>query len=125
LTVLAGVLVALASSGLFAMLSLTVTERTREIGIRAALGATPRALVWMVVRRALSQIGLGALLGLPLAAYFVSTAVGDAAASPLLAVGIALGLAAAIVAVIATVSCAVPARRVLAIEASIAMRSEV
>jgi ABC-type antimicrobial peptide transport system permease subunit len=79
----------------------------------------------MVVRRALSQIGLGALLGLPLAAYFVSTVVGDAAASPLLAVGIALGLAAAIVAVIATVSCAVPARRVLAIEASIAMRSEV
>lgn len=125
LTVLAGVLVALAASGLFAMLSLTVTERTREIGIRAALGATPRALVWTVLRRSLWQIGLGALIGLPLAAYFVSSAVGDSGASTLLALLIAIGVAAGIVAVIAIISCAVPVRRVLAIEASIAMRAEV
>jgi len=124
LSVLAFVLVALAASGLFAMLSLTVTERTREIGIRAALGASPRVLVWTVLRRSLLQIGLGAALGLPLAAYFVSTVVGESAASPLWALLIATGLAFGIVLLVAAVSCAVPMRRVLAIEASIAMRAE-
>ncbi|MCC7004279.1 MAG: ABC transporter permease [Gemmatimonadaceae bacterium] len=124
LTALALVLVALAASGLFAMLSLTVTERTRELGIRAALGASPRTLVWTVLRRSVRQIGLGAALGLPLAAYFVSTVVGESSASPLWALLIATGVACGIVLIVAAVSCAVPMRRVLAIEASIAMRAE-
>ena len=76
LMLLAAVLVALATSGLFAMLSLSVSERTREIGIRAALGATRQVLVQTILRRSLTQIGIGALIGIPFVAYVnVSVAV--------------------------------------------------
>lgn len=71
LAVLVGVLVAMATSGLHAILSLAVTERTREIGIRAALGASRRALLVTILKRSLVQIGLGAAIGLPIAARFV------------------------------------------------------
>ena len=71
LLVLVGVLIALATSGLYAMLSLSVTERTREIGIRAALGASRRALLGTILKRSVVQIGLGAAIGLPIAARSV------------------------------------------------------
>ena len=56
--------IALATSGLYAMLSLSVSERTREIGIRAALGASRRALLMTILKRSLVQIGVGAAIGL-------------------------------------------------------------
>jgi putative ABC transport system permease protein len=126
LVVLVGVLIALATSGLYAMLSLSVSERTREIGIRAALGAPRRALLFTILRRSLIQVGVGALIGLPLAARFTfeltSTPAGGASA--LQAVFAALGLSAAIVVLVGLVSCLVPTRRILAIQASEAMRAD-
>ncbi len=128
LTVLVGVLIALATSGLYAMLSLSVTERTRELGIRAALGAPRRSLLMTILRRSLVQIGLGAAIGLPIATRFVyevsSTPEGGVAPRQVDAVLYALGLAAAIVGFVGLCSCLVPTRRVLAIEASEAMRAE-
>lgn len=126
LLVLVGVLVALAASGLYAMLSLSVSERTREIGIRSALGSSARALVTTILRRSLVQIGVGALIGLPFAARFVFELGNDAgdstsAAGSLLS---AVGLAGIIVLVVGLIACLVPTRRVLAIEASEAMRAE-
>jgi putative ABC transport system permease protein len=126
LMVLAAVLVAMATSGLYAMLSLAVSERTREIGIRAALGASRGALLMAILRRPLVQIGLGAAIGLPLAARFVfelpATAAGGG--SLVQSVAVALGLALGIVLLVGLGSCLVPTRRILAIEASEAMRAE-
>lgn len=126
LVVLVGVLVALATSGLYAMLSLSVSERTREIGIRAALGAPRLALLLTILRRSLVQVGIGALIGLPLAARFTfeltSSPVGGG--SVLRALLSALGLSAGIVVLVGLVSCLVPTRRILAIEASEAMRAD-
>lgn len=127
LVVLACVLVALATSGLYAMLSLSVSERTREIGIRAALGASRRALLTTILRRSLVQIGIGALIGLPISARVVFEVTGTPNTGGSLAgsMVIALGLSASIVLFVGLSSCLVPTRRILAIEASEAMRADV
>lgn len=57
----------LASVGLYGVMALTVTRRTRELGLRTALGASRGALVWMVMREALGLLGLGLGMGIPCA----------------------------------------------------------
>ena len=125
LVVLVGVLIALATSGLYAMLSLSVSERTREIGIRAALGASRHALLITILKRSLVQIGLGAVIGLPIAARFVFELTGtpDGGGSASESMAVALGLATAIVALVGLSSCLVPTRRILAVQASEAMHT--
>lgn len=126
LLVLVGVLIALATSALYAMLSLSVSERTREIGIRAALGASRRALLMTILKRSLVQIGLGAVIGLPIAARFVfeltGTPGGGGSVSQSMAV--ALGLSMGIVLAVGLGACLVPTRRILAIQAREAMHAD-
>ena len=120
LLVLVGVLIALATSALFAMLSLSVSERTREIGIRAALGASRRALLGTIMRRSLLQIGLGAAIGLPVAARFVFELTGapDGGGSVSQSMAVTLGVSMGIVLLVGLGSCLVPTQRILAIEAN-------
>jgi predicted permease len=68
--ILVGVLLSLAASALYAIMSFTVAQRTREIGIRIALGADRLRVVGDVATRALMQIGVGVLLGMPIALIF-------------------------------------------------------
>jgi ABC-type antimicrobial peptide transport system permease subunit len=58
----------LAAIGLFGVLSHAVGLRTREIGVRLAIGATPRQMLAMVIGEGLVQAGLGLVLGLGLTA---------------------------------------------------------
>jgi predicted permease len=57
----------LACLGLYGTISYGVARRITELGVRMALGADRGAVAWMVVREALTLVGLGAVLGLPLA----------------------------------------------------------
>jgi predicted permease len=57
----------LAIVGLYGVMAYTVARRTREIGIRVALGALGKDVVWMVMREALLLIGIGVVIGLPAA----------------------------------------------------------
>lgn len=57
----------LAVIGLFGVISYSVSRRTREIGVRMAIGASPRAVVGMVLRQGVGLAGLGVALGLTLA----------------------------------------------------------
>lgn len=68
LTELFGLLaLVLASIGIYGVTAYNVVHRTSEIGIRMALGADRGKVVWMVLRGALTQIGIGLAIGLPLA----------------------------------------------------------
>jgi len=53
----------LAIIGVYGMMAYSVAQRTREVGIRVALGASPRGIVWLCLRRGLSRIGVGVLIG--------------------------------------------------------------
>ena len=64
LGVFAGVAVVLAVSGIYGVLSYVVAQRTREFGIRTALGSTPRTTLTLVTREGLALIAIGVVLGL-------------------------------------------------------------
>ncbi|MGE3345076.1 MAG: FtsX-like permease family protein, partial [Vicinamibacterales bacterium] len=123
-TLLVGVLLALAASALFAIMSFTIAERTREFGIRMALGADRRRIVLQVARRALIQIGLGVLIGLPLAGsiFFEMQEQSTTAPSASLAVGLALAQGLVIMLLVAFAACLGPTRRALRISPVEALR---
>jgi ABC-type antimicrobial peptide transport system permease subunit len=58
---------ALAAIGVYGLLAYTVARRTNEIGIRLALGAMRHEVLWMVIRRALTLLGMGVAIGIPAA----------------------------------------------------------
>jgi putative ABC transport system permease protein len=113
----------LATAGVYSMMSFTVAQRTREIGIRAALGANPARVVGDVFRRGLLQVGAGTALGL---------GVGFAASDGPFALSNGVfhdgpGVMAAIaVLIVATgaVACGIPLQRALRIQPTEALRAE-
>jgi predicted permease len=68
---LVGLLLVLAASGIYAIMSFAVAERTREIGIRTALGAHRSRIAFTVLRRALAQLAVGLFVGMPVARLFI------------------------------------------------------
>lgn len=117
------VAVALGMLGVYGLMTYTVTQRTREIGIRMALGAREAQVAAMVVRRAIALTAAGLGLGLALAmaaARWLSTLLfGVTAADPVALVGTCVLLAAAAVA-----ASYAPARRAARVDPAMALRSE-
>ena len=62
-TAFALIALVLSAVGLYAVTAYSVTQRTQEIGVRMALGAEPRSIRWLILRRALLQVGIGLTLG--------------------------------------------------------------
>ncbi|MGE3277618.1 MAG: ABC transporter permease [Vicinamibacterales bacterium] len=124
--ILVGVLLSLATSALYAILSLVVSRRTREIGIRVALGASRREIARDVSLRAVAQISVGVLLGLPLAGalcYEFLELTGSNHALPG-AVTLALALGVMVMVLVATTACTVPTLRALRITPTDALRQD-
>jgi ABC-type lipoprotein release transport system permease subunit len=109
----------LSAAGIYALMSFTVAQRTREIGIRTALGAQPRRVLVNVFSRAMWQVAAGVLVGSLLSgAVFVAIGLDLSSAAPLLlTVGAIMGLAGLLAAF-------GPARRVLRIQAIEALRAD-
>jgi putative ABC transport system permease protein len=62
--IFAGIAILLAATGLYGVVAYAVTQRTREIGIRRALGAERGAIVWLVLRHTLTIVGVALCVGL-------------------------------------------------------------
>lgn len=104
----------LVTAGLYGVLSFGVSQRRREIGVRAALGATPGDLVVMVLKQGMTVTVIGLAIGLG-----GSIVTSRAMASVLFGVealdGAAVILTAAVVLVVAAASCFLPGRRAAAV----------
>ena len=113
----------LAGLGLYGVLAYSVTQRTREIGVRMALGARPGQALALVARESAAVVGVGLFLGLAgalaTARLFASLLFEVAPADPLALLAALLVLGA--VALLATL---VPARRAALVDPAIALRAE-
>jgi predicted permease len=113
----------LAVVGVYGVKSYVVSQRTREIGIRIAVGAEPRDVLWMVLKDGARLTGIGVALGLPLAGLAglgLSRLLYEI--SPLDPV--AFGLAPLLLAAAAFVACWLPARRATRVVPVTALRAE-
>ncbi len=113
----------LAAIGLYGLLAFNVERRTREIGVRVALGATPRHAFLLVLRQTMALVGMGALLGVPLA-----LAGGHALRSLLFEIGPfdpwVLAGPPVVLAMVAVAATLAPAKRAAGLDPMVAFRSE-
>jgi len=113
----------LAAVGLYGLMSYTVARRTREIGIRIALGAERTAVVWLVLREVALLIGIGLAIGVPaalgLSRLVASQLFGLSARDPL-----TLVVAVIVLASVGAAAGYLPARRAAAVEPVRALRYE-
>ena len=114
---------ALASVGLYGVMALTVTQRTRELGIRMALGAERANIFKLVLGQGMSLMAIGIAIGL-----IGAVAAGRALMSLLYNVG-AVDAGAVLIAVfsllaVALIACCVPARRATRVDPIVALRTE-
>jgi putative ABC transport system permease protein len=110
----------LSAAALFALMSVAVARRTREIGIRLAVGASPRALLAALFQRAALQIAAGIIAGNLLVLALMSVIVEEVSVVPTALPMLAASL---IMVTVGIAACFVPARRALAVQPKEALSS--
>lgn len=118
---LAGLL--LAATGIYGVLSGSVSERTREIGVRAALGASPASILTLVLRQGMTLATIGAVIGfvgaLASSRALATLLFGVSDRDPVTYIGVTAGLLA-----VAAIACWIPARRAAHVDPAITLRAE-
>jgi putative ABC transport system permease protein len=119
----AAVALLLATAGVYATMSFFVSQRTRELGLRVALGAEPAALVGMIVRQGALLAVMGGVVGVALGAIaarvLAHALYGVSAREPLVYV-----VASLVLIIAATLASYGPARRASAVDPMIALRAD-
>ena len=116
MTFVVAIIVGLSAGGIYALTSFTVSQRTREIGIRAALGADPRRIVLTIFSRAVAQIGLGVLIGGVV--FGLATGIRTVQGAGM------IGATVALMAGVGLLACVLPAIRALRIQPTEALRAD-
>ncbi len=123
LTLFAAFALLLASLGIYSVVAFGVVERTREIGVRMALGAEPSGVLRLVVRQALIPVAVGLVAGLGIAfgvgGFLQSLLFGISAADPL-----TFGIVTLLLLGVAALASYLPARRASYMDPVIALREE-
>jgi len=123
LVAFAGLAVALAAVGIYGVMSYLVTQSTREIGVRIALGAQPRRVFGVVTRHGMLLAGLGAIVGvagsLALTRLLRSQLYGVTPTDAL-----TLGEVTGLLLLVALAACVIPARRATRVDPMVALRYE-
>ena len=121
--VLAAIGLLLSAIGVYGVIAYSVTQRTQEIGVRMAIGASRWDVSWMFLRRGLIQLGIALAIGLPGA-----LAIGIVAQLRLVEVEptdpITLLGVTAVLTIVSLVACLVPARKAARVDPITALRSE-
>jgi hypothetical protein len=125
LAVVGGIALILSTAGVYSLMAFTVARRTREIGIRSALGAAPRGVVRAIFSRAFAQIGLGILAGSLPGSLLVARGAPEVAQGGGLAVGITAFFAVAVFMIgVGLLAAWIPAVRALRIQPTEALRTD-
>jgi len=123
LSLFAGVALLIAAIGIYAVLAYSVSQRTREIGLRLALGATPRRVLELIVSEGMRVVLLGLVIGLAggiaLGRTVQSLVYGVGVRDPKVYLVVATTLTA-----VALAACFIPARRAAAVDPMVALRED-
>jgi predicted permease len=117
------VALALAAIGIYGVLAYLVTERTREIGIRVALGARPNDVLGLVLREGMRPVAAGACAGTA-ASLLTARAIRTLLFGVTPVDAVSLAGAPVLLAAVALIACYLPARRALAVDPIVALRDE-
>jgi len=121
LTIFAGVSLLLALIGVYGVMSYTVAQHTREIGIRMALGAQPRAILKLIVGRGLVLVSVGAAIGVlasfGLTRFMENMLFGVTPTDPLTFAAIV-----ALLGLVALLACLIPAQRAMRVDPIVVLR---
>ena len=113
----------LATIGLYGVMAFVVARRTKELGIRLALGAQPGIMIWMVMREVLLLLAIGLAVGVPaamaLGRYVSAQLYGIKASDPVIA-----GWTVLLLAVVSAAAGLIPAQRASRIDPILALRTE-
>jgi ABC-type antimicrobial peptide transport system permease subunit len=123
LSIFAGLALTLAAIGIYGLMSYSVHQRTQEIGIRMALGASRRNVLGLVLTQGMQLTGIGVVLGLALA-YGTTRVLGSLLFGVKATDPVTFGGVGGILAVVALLSAYVPARRATVIDPVISLRYE-
>ena len=118
-----GLALLLACIGLYGVMSYTVSSRTKEIGVRMALGAQRSTVLWMVLREVVILVLIGAAVGIP-AALAASRSLSSLLFGLNPADPVSLGIVILLLLVVALLAGLIPARRAVKVDPLVALRYE-